>query len=344
MVTAHWFNPANDDALAADAAPYTPSGAAQRLGRDASLLPLFWAGDDDVVVSGLDATDLRRRYGLRGRVAPRLDGLPIDRCAPWGWSRDAAWRLARLGAPPSSLPAAQALKQLRNLSHRRLTVTLNRQLGSPCVPVEAACEADLPRRGRYAVKLPWSSSGRGVLFLDLSSAAGRRQAAGMIARQGSVLVEPQLAGVLDLGALFSCSGGECRYRGLSLFNTGPGGSWRSSIIAPESCLRGLLPPAVLPGYDHACALLATHLTALVAPFYSGWLGVDMMVYDPGDGSLQLAPCLEVNLRMTMGVAAHLMRSNPAIAALGPARLAITPWAGGFTVDITPEAPAARVGR
>ncbi|MDE5915106.1 MAG: hypothetical protein K2G71_00870, partial [Duncaniella sp.] len=44
------------------------------------------------------------------------------------------------------------------------------------------------------------------------------------------------------------------------------------------------------------------LTELTATAYKGWMGVDMMVYNDG-GRRRVMPCVELNLRMTMGVVA-----------------------------------------
>ena len=54
------------------------------------------------------------------------------------------------------------------------------------------------------------------------------------------------------------------------------------------------------------------LDALIAPHYDGPLGVDMMLYRNTDGTIALNPCVEVNLRMTMGMITAAMGSRHAL--------------------------------
>jgi predicted ATP-grasp superfamily ATP-dependent carboligase len=45
------------------------------------------------------------------------------------------------------------------------------------------------------------------------------------------------------------------------------------------------------------------MSKLLGGQYEGYFGIDMMIYDD-NGTMMIAPCVEVNLRMTMGVVAH----------------------------------------
>jgi hypothetical protein len=48
---------------------------------------------------------------------------------------------------------------------------------------------------------------------------------------------------------------------------------------------------------------------LIAPHYNGYLGIDMMLYWDENGKIALNPCVEVNLRMTMGMVTAAMGSR-----------------------------------
>ena len=51
------------------------------------------------------------------------------------------------------------------------------------------------------------------------------------------------------------------------------------------------------------------LSCLFSGYYTGPLGVDMMVVRAADGSSLLHPCVEINVRMTMGHVALALSSK-----------------------------------
>ena len=51
------------------------------------------------------------------------------------------------------------------------------------------------------------------------------------------------------------------------------------------------------------------LDSIIAPHYDGPLGIDMMFYKNENGEIALNPCVEVNLRMTMGMVTAAMGSR-----------------------------------
>ncbi len=72
--------------------------------------------------------------------------------------------------------------------------------------------------GTAFVKSPWSSSGRGVFPVSLSTlGVSLPRVEGVIRRQGSVMVEPELPRLQDFAMLFDYAGGEARFEGYSLF-------------------------------------------------------------------------------------------------------------------------------
>ncbi len=84
------------------------------------------------------------------------------------------------------------------------------------------------------------------------------------------------------------------------------------------------------------------LTSLLDSRYCGYMGVDMMVVRRGDG-FALVPCVELNLRMTMGVVA--MKVAERLGMVEPHRLAwshnapaagriLLPSAEGFTLSLS----------
>ena len=157
------------------------------------------------------------------------------------------------------------------------------------------------------MKAPWSSSGRGLRFLSVEQTPFSMQAGwfnNVIARQGSVMVEPLYHKVKDFGMEFHAdSMGQIRFEGLSLFHT-VNGAYVGNILATESAKRNLISRYIPVEWvddvqQEICRVL--NLKGYEGPF-----GIDMMIVASNDGCL-LHPCIEINLRRTMGhVALSLM--------------------------------------
>ena len=118
------------------------------------------------------------------------------------------------------------------------------------------------------------------------------------------MCEVPLSKVLDFAMEFECNGGRARFAGYSVFSNDSHCSYDSGIVAPQETLGRIIAsrlqnPNLLPAIQ---ASLCDILTLIVATHYDGPLGIDMMVYDDR-GTMRIAPCVEMNLRMTMGAVA-----------------------------------------
>ena len=242
---------------------------------------------------------------------------------PWGWDRAIRRELERLGMTASLLPAAEQIEQIRQLSHRRTSAQLLPQLqmegtvgeAFECTTIEQVEE--LHRRyGRLVLKAPWSSSGRGVRFCDAErlnekgEMRNEKWARNVIASQGSIMAEPYYNKVRDFGMEFEADAeGRIHYLGLSLFHT-VNGAYVGNILATESVKREMISryiPVSLLDLVKQRIIERLHLDGYVGPF-----GIDMMIVKSiGNGNhnsqlsivncqLGLHPCVEINLRRTMG--------------------------------------------
>lgn len=307
----HLFNPENDLALALGCRHYTPPPHAVAIHNAGALLPMWWAEEGDRVIAPeimqTEASRLARRFGLNGVIAGDVCGATS--LSPWGWSLDAKRQFLRAGVDGGILPDDTSIERIRQLSHRRMSVEILTRLDSDNpIAIETTdpnvvVEAERNNPGCY-VKSPWSSSGRGVFCArSLDENALRRRAAGIIHRQGSVMVERGLDKVADFAALFHSDGHRVSFRGLSLFSTETRGMYSGNIVAPQSHIESRLSEMIDP--EILMTLINREeeiLTELTASAYQGWMGIDMMVYNDG-GRLRVMPCVELNLRMTMGVVA-----------------------------------------
>lgn len=315
---AYLFNPENDLALAADTAHFTPPKAAREVHAAGALLPLWWAGNGDVVIApdemAQEAERIRRKYGLTAQTACKVDlSLPCSP-QPWGWSKDARRQFMDAGIDRRLLPDDEWLARHRDLSHRRTSIELLRAIGEreELIPVEAhtpaeALEAIARWGGDAYIKLPWSGSGRGV-FRTKGMSAERLMSyiEGFIRRQGSVMVEKTRDKVKDFAMLFEATDSGVNFRGLSYFVTDARGAYGGNMVASQNDIikaLGTDPRYLAPQVEAA-------LGNIIGEDYRGWLGVDMMTERrDSTGKVEIVPCVEVNLRMTMGVAALLIRDK-----------------------------------
>lgn len=356
----HLFNPENDLALGLGCRHYTPPPHAAAIHRAGALLPLWWAEAGDLVLAPdslkAEARELAARFGLSGEV-----GNPADasEALPWGWSPDAKRQFLNAGVREEILPSDAEIERMRLLSHRRMSIEIISRLnGDYPIPIETTDADEVVERERATpgcfIKSPWSGSGRGVFCArSLDTDALRRRAEGIIHRQGSVMVERGLDKAMDFAALFYSDGKRVEIRGLSIFSAEARGMYSGNIVAPQDFLRQQLAGCInIAEVDAIVSQEEEILTELVAKSYRGWMGADMMAYRrEDDGRMAVMPCVELNLRMTMGVVAlkiaeklavdtpHFLawEHNKTAALDGADGLTLLPPSDGFALRLTPIA-------
>ena len=323
-MTLHIFNPEHDLALASGLANFTAPHAGRQLRHDLGWLPALWA--DGLVLT--DDAEQARRATLRRKLATTLfadkgqvASIAVDRIEPWGWDAALRSQLLRMGLSERLMPTEAEIDTLRHLSHRRTAASLlpRLQVDGQTVGEAHECtttgevEKAFMRHGSVVLKAPWSSSGRGVRFVATAEAMKQPQLQGWLRntleRQQSVMVEPCYNKVKDFGLEFMSDGhGHVAYVGLSLFHT-QNGFYTGNIIATETAKRQRLSRyATLPLVDDMAHRIETLTAQLMDGCYAGPFGVDMMVVRQ-QGITLLHPCVELNLRRTMGHVAIAMNSR-----------------------------------
>lgn len=325
MAELHIFNPEHDIALAANLSNFTSPHAGRQLRADIGFLPAIWAKDGDVVL--VDNVENAQRNFARvmhrqfeGFVDKhQLAKLNIDRVSPWGW--DLALRSFLLRYGVEAVPSEEEIGVIRDLSHRKHAVELLRSLDFEGT-IGDAWRADLLVEvrqalsdfGKIVVKAPWSSSGRGIRFIDNEmNDYQQRWIRNVIASQGSVVIEKYCNKVKDFGMEFESDGkGQVRYLGLSLFHT-QNGAYVGNILASEDekeeMISRYIPVDLL---NQTRVKICAVLGELYRNRYAGPFGVDMMIVRGNDDRhFLLNPCVEINLRRTMGhVALALSKQMP----------------------------------
>lgn len=313
----HVFNPEHDLALASNLSNFTAPHAGRQLRKDLGWLPALWAGDDDFILVE-NVMNAQRSYGrLRVRIdreqrkfvdKTQLSRLDITEVRPWGWNLALRSFLLRYGV--QAVPSEDDIAGVRELSHRKHAVSLLKSLqvsGTIGQSYETDNMADIleyqRQYGIIVVKAPWSSSGRGVRFFnDAFNESQERWIRNVIDRQGTVIVEPYYHKVKDFGMEFESDGeGNVRYLGLSLFLT-KNGAYKGNVLQPEDMKTVLLGHYISVELLHEVQnKICKELSVLYKNKYKGPFGVDMMIVaQPDGGGFLLHPCVEINLRRTMG--------------------------------------------
>lgn len=337
------FNPEHDLCLANGDMNFIPPFSALRFAEDCACLTAWADGSAEDVAGGLpaccDAVSSVRRiipWGWDAVLKRRLQrqGIP-DALLPSDESLSWIRRLSHRTV------AAEAEKFIvREIGDSGLCPA--RPVLAISDPADIAPAVD--EIGEVVLKAPWSGSGKGLRYtrcgeLSDSDLGWCRR---VIARQGCVMLERRERVIQDFAMLFSISEPDglrdgVRFEGYSLF-WNEGGAYRGNVLAGDSWIRrrlsGMIPAEVL---DRARAAAEAFLSERFAGRYRGYVGVDMFVYDDADcgavgpsappvpgipcGSsrqlpsadvaegcrgrrYRLAPCVELNVRMTMGLLAR----------------------------------------
>lgn len=324
MVSLYLFNPENDLALVNNDISYTAPLNAIRLHNAGALIPMWFCNNNDIIAAPNANTEWIKQtqslFDINGSILNSSNIGTITDLRPWGWSKHICQQFADFGINKSLLPTNEKLYKMRMISHRRITIEISKYLQeqalitNPTIPFEAKSEQDIlnfaHKHQNFYIKSPWSSSGRGVInSSSMCKAELIRQALGMINRQGSVICEKALDKVKDFAMLFYSDGTTIKYLGLSYFYNTETGSYLGNIIdTQENILQEINKFNTTLKISNLSHIIASILKELICPYYVGFLGIDMMIYKKDD-KFEIAPCIELNLRMTMGTVALLWSSK-----------------------------------
>lgn len=336
VIRLHIFNPEHDVALAAHRQHFTPSHACRQIRHDLGFLPALWAQPGDMVLT--DDTEAAHEafrhlgmtahpsfinwQGLRHTAAALTADAPLEIC-PWGWDAYMRRQLSDAGIPSALLPTDAQLETIRSMSHRswgaQHLLTPLRDLSNTVGESFEVRHIDelsdlLATYPRLVLKAPWSSSGRGIRYVSAQQGDTFQKSqtltshltgwvGNVLAKQGSLVAEPYYDKVFDFGMeFFSDGNGLLTYRGLSVFHT-KNGAYTGNLLGDEDDKFQIISRYIPASLIHqSSAAIAGILGEKLAGAYAGPLGVDMMVVQQ-DGRLMLHPCVEINLRCTMGHAA-----------------------------------------
>ena len=141
------------------------------------------------------------------------------------------------------------------------------------------------------------------------------------------MVEPYYHNVCDFAMEFDSTEDGIVYRGLSLFHTHHGGYVGNMIASEHDKLCQLSHYVPIDLLEKIKLAINEYMLPFLRPIYKGAFGIDMMVVDD-EGKYFLHPCVELNLRMTMGHVALSLSER----AIDMPRLMAIEYNGNYTFN------------
>ena len=313
------FNPENDMALANFTPYYKAPSEIIRMANDLSVLPAWYAPEGSTIkVDSLSRVSLWREQCPASDFlsdviwSAEWENMPYK---PWGWSPSLLYTLRKAGVNDSFLLSDMQMGQIRVLSGRQCCVKILESFSR----MDGLCGKAMTCNSmtqvkkyitsleRCVLKAPWSGSGRGIMYV--SSKEWNDSAEGWVSRvlrvQGEIMVEPLYNKVCDFAMEFYADGnGSVSFVGYSLFDTDAHGNYKGNFLLSDGQINKILSQYIPDEvFDNVCRTMEGSLASLLNKDYCGFLGVDMMICLE-DGRYLLHPCVEINLRMNMGVVSH----------------------------------------
>ena len=320
------FNPENDLALANALPSYTPPASILKLGLDLSMLPLWYAPNNSIVLSQskvdksfVDCVNTNFNLNMCAIEINEVSAQYDRDITPWGWSPYLVYKLVNAGIPIDKLPTSDNISLLREYSSRINAVRMLSALKKEDVSyygdsffirdINDLLEHLSSSLGDNALKMPLSGSGRGLIWIldgitDKQTDWARR----VIKTQGGVVAEPKLDRVRDFAMEFSINNGTVKFEGYSLFESAASGAYMGNLLMSDDDIEIELSKYISVEMLHNLRASLIDKLAYYFPHYNSVLGVDMMICNTDDG-YRLQPCIEINMRMNMGLVSHNFYNN-----------------------------------
>ncbi len=274
-----WASPAWLDGASWWVHPFSESLSPYLTEHELSHIAKGDVGDSELILWGHErslAHSLAKRYGLSGGEACCELPQELKPC----WTRAAS---ALFFERYSSVPWRSRVAMITQIEEL----------------------AKLLTQGACLVKLPYSSSGRGLWRINRLDSQLEETLCKLLRRHRTLLVEPLLDKLQDYGAEYYIDeAGEVQFVGLCAFETDDQGRYLDSLCqAPEKTLQQITESLSDPNeLTQALAQHRAYLSREVAPYYRGAVGIDLLTYRPDGVSSRIAlhPWVEINLRYTMG--------------------------------------------
>ena len=311
-------------ALANNTPFYKAPAEIQKMAYDLAVLPAWYAeGGESVRIDDMKQAELLHSQLGSDFLFPRVQWIlewEQGSYVPWGWDPAFLHQLRSAGIGEEFLLTDSQVQRIRFLSSRQRSSEMlvgMRKIEGTCGESVVCHSVDdvnfyMSEVGEIVLKAPWSGSGRGLV--KVSSETWSSSVRGWVERvlrtQGSVMAEPLYEKVADFAMEFYADGsGGIYFIGYSLFETDLHGNYKENRLCTDEQIEAFLSSFIpVDTLRQIKSSLAVRLSALLQNDYSGCLGVDMMICRMND-AFHVHPCVEINLRMNMGIVSHQVRAR-----------------------------------
>ncbi len=326
----HLFNPGYESGILSGNIYYTPPKNVQRMRQELASLPLWYADPEDYIwVGDLDKTasirelpdDIQQLPALLNRQTWYSDviDLPPLEAAPWGLSQQSIFFFDSLKSETGNeLFVPQWKDAYKQLTGRQTAATCLDKIRqntyiilpeTPCFlhsveEVEFFIKKHTPP---FVLKMPYSSSGRGLLRIDGNYLPEKEKEwlTGALRKQEVISIEPRLRKEIDFALEFYLDkNGKAEYKGISLFETEEWKTYSGNKLDKQENLEAIITRYIgNEVFNEVKKVVKQTIEEVFGKEYTGYLGVDMMLYCSEEKTYHIHPCVEINMRYTMGMVA-----------------------------------------
>lgn len=320
-------------AVANSQVSYMPPAHLRQFENNLASIPSFFADENDAVLTRERVPqafiEYLQKLGFKTPVFIQSYGelpadiLPLNSLRPWGWS-PAVHNMLKPFKPLCNLewlkhPMYNWKPHHRLLLSRETGYRLISQIQEirensfdlieiPTLPKKLSSLYDIENiihsiSPPVILKTPWSASGRGLFRIrDIHEQAENNPwVKSKLRQQGFLFAEPFLDKISDLSFHFWIDKSDVHYLGYNFFETNAMGQFLGCYthFPPQSLVDvSILKEAIRQGSQ----LLKEALKKLnINEDYQGPAGIDTMVFRNKQNQIKLHPCIEINLRHSMGL-------------------------------------------
>lgn len=345
----HFFNPGHETAVLNGSPYYMAPANVVTMQKELAFLPAWYANDEDFVFvwNELDSTfynQIQKDFDFKPKpiTKDQLQNINNQHLNLWGIS-------------PQAIHFFKELKDEFNLDihipewNSQFVYLNSRRAAFDCLSdlflnIDWVSEELLPqyfenlddieeyvknKSYQLLAKAPYSSSGRGLLWLPIGglTRTERQILHGHLKKQGRVSIEKALEKKVDFAMEFMSNGyGQVLFVGYSLFYTNSKGAYEGNFLGSQIEIENYLLESISrEELETVKSNLENILSKKYGSIYTGCVGVDMLIYEEDD-IRKLHPCIEINMRSNMGLLALRISENY----IAPASK------GQFKLDFSPK--------
>jgi len=305
----HLFNPSQEIALADNSTSFTPKRMVRMMEEQMWNFPIWYADKNDLILK-FD----NQIVDIKGNTVDYIPDNTIP--LPWGWNKAVRQRFIKLGIDSKLMPDESYIDSLRIMASRKFCANYIHKLipcfnnmenivGQNMTFVDDISYLQEMKPDELIFKQLWSSSGRGNFVANPKDADAAKRLQRNVAKQGGFVADVFYNKILDFAMEFYVyHNGEVEFLGYSVFKTEANGKYEGNMIKEQAELRNII-ISQLGDHNLLDSIKTAHLNLIkkyISGRYVGFIGVDMMVVDL-DGKRACHPCVEINLRMNMGIVA-----------------------------------------